>query len=238
MKIASNIAIELNNLANPEKAKILQRYFKTGKGEYGEGDIFLGIVVPKQRKIAKKFSNSSLSDLKILLKSKIHEYRFTALEILVLKYEFTKNEKEKEKIVNFYLKNTKFINNWDLVDTSARYILGDYLFNKKRNIIYDLARSQNLWERRISIISTHFFIVNGQYEDTFKICELLLHDKQDLIQKACGWMLREIGKYISRDVEKVFIDKNVKSMSRITLSYALEHFSTQEKLFYRKIRKN
>lgn len=236
MKYYNKISKELDLLSNKDKAKILQGYFKTGKGEYGEGDVFLGITVPLQRKVAKTYIDSDFEDIEKLLKSKIHEYRFTALEILVLKYEKCKklfDTKGQKDIADFYLKNTKYINNWDLVDTSARYILGDYLFEKDRSILYKLAISKNLWERRISIISTHYFIYKKEYKDTFAIAEILLNDKHDLIHKAVGWMLREIGKNISKDIEKEFLDKNASKMPRIMLSYSLEHFNKQEKIFYK-----
>jgi 3-methyladenine DNA glycosylase AlkD len=225
----TQISKELQAVADPEKAKILSGYFKTGKGEYGEGDIFIGIVVPKIRKVAHQFIDADFETIQELLDSKIHEYRLTALEILVAKYEKTKDEKLKEKIYKFYLKNTKSINNWDLVDLSASYIVGDYLLKRDRGILYKLVKSKNLWERRISIISTHAFIKEGQYEDTFKICEILLGDKHDLIYKATGWMLREVGKRISRPIEMKFLDKHAKKMPRIMLSYAIEHFSNKEK---------
>ena len=208
----TNISKELQKLADPIKAKILSGYFKTGKGEYGEGDIFIGIVVPKIRKVAYQFIDIDFDSIERLLNSKIHEYRLVALEILVAKYENTKDQKLKDKIYKFYLKNTKSINNWDLVDLSASYIVGDYLLKNDRKILYKLAESKNLWERRISIISTHAFIKEGQYDDTFNICEILLKDKHDLIHKATGWMLREVGKRISMAIEMKFLDKHAKEM--------------------------
>ncbi|MEK7213883.1 MAG: DNA alkylation repair protein [Patescibacteria group bacterium] len=226
----------LNNLANPEKARLLSRYFKTSKGEYGEGDIFIGITVPNIRKVAYKFLDASFDDIQELLKSKIHEYRLTALEILVAQYERSKDEKLKEKIYKFYLKNTKYINNWDLVDLSACYIVGDFLFdktiNKNREVLYKLVRSKNLWERRIAVLSAGAFIKKGQYEDTFKIAEILMNDKHQLIHKAVGWMLREVGKQISHEVLKGFLNKHFREMPRIMLSYSLEHFSKREKGLY------
>ncbi|MDO8516687.1 MAG: DNA alkylation repair protein, partial [Nanoarchaeota archaeon] len=188
---------ELQDKANPEKAKILQGFFKTGKGQYGEGDIFLGIVVPEQRKTAKKFIDLSLNDLQELLNSKIHEKRLVALIILVEKYKIAekqKSENEKKEIFDFYLKNTKNINNWDLVDLSSPNIIGNYLIDKNRDILYKLAKSEHLWEKRIAIISTFSFIREKQLQDSIKIAEILINDKHDLIHKAVGWMLREIGK--------------------------------------------
>jgi len=214
---------ELNKKANKEKAKILARFFKTGKGEYGEGDVFIGIKVPDQREVAKKFKEASFKDLKELIKSDIHEYRLTALLILIFRY-----KANKEKAFNFYIKNTKKINSWDLVDLSAPNIIGDYLIDQDRSILYDFAKSENLWEKRIAIISTFTFIKNNDFKDTFKISEILLNDKHDLIHKAVGWMLREIGK---RDIgeEKIFLKKYYKKMPRTMLRYAIEKFPEQER---------
>ncbi len=224
---------DLQKLANKEKAWILQRFFKTGKGQYGEGDIFLGIVVPEQRKIAKKYSELTLTDIQKLLNSKAHEHRLTSLYILIDKYKKA-DEKNKEKIYQFYLSNTKQINNWDLVDLSAPNIIGDYLLNnhaqtcgktdKSRKILYKLVKSKNLWERRIAIISTFKFIRDNQFTDTLKISELLLTDTHDLIHKAVGWMLREVGKRDQQLLEK-FLDKHIHKMPRIMLRYAIERFS-------------
>jgi len=214
---------DLNKLKNPEKAKLLQGFFKTGKGEYGGGDIFLGITVPESRKIAIKYKNLSLEEVEQLLKSKIHEERLIALLILVHNYQ---NHKEKRSVIyNFYLKsaNNNYINNWDLVDLSSHQILGHYLLDKDRSILYKLAKSSNIWEKRISIISTFQFIKNNQFFDTIKISEILLNDKHDLIHKAVGWMLREIGKKDESVLIK-FLNKHYKSMPRTTLRYAIERF--------------
>jgi len=224
----NQIKQELLNLQNPEKAKIHQRFFKTGKGEYGEGDKFLGITVPEQRKIAKEYPNLNLKEIQQLLSSNIHEHRLTSLFILINKYKDTKN---KEEIFNFYLKNTKNINNWDLVDTSAGAILGDYLFEKDKSLLYKLAKSDNLWERRIAIIATFRFIKNNKFEDTIKISEILLNDKHDLIHKAVGWMLREIGKR-DQKTEEDFLKKYYKKMPRTMLRYAIERFEENKRKFY------
>ena len=222
---------DLNKLKNKEKEKIFLNFFKTGKGEYGEGDKFLGISVPEQRKVAKKYyKDISLVEIQKLLNSKIHEHRFTALEILVMQYEIA-DSKNKEKIVKFYLKNTKNVNNWDLVDTSAPYILGNYLLDKGRSVLYKLAKSKDLWQKRISIISTYSFIKENDFKDTLKISEILLFDKHDLIQKAVGWMLREAGK----KEEKVlisFLDKYYKKMPRTMLRYSIERLDLKQKKFY------
>jgi 3-methyladenine DNA glycosylase AlkD len=226
------ITVELNKLKNRNKAKILERFFKTGKGEYGEGDIFLGIVVPKQREMAKKYIGVTLEDLQKLLFSKIHEYRLVALLILVQKYKKADNL-GKKTIVNFYLKNTKNINNWDLVDLTVEKILGEYFLDKDRKILYKLARSKNIWERRIAVITTFQFIKNGRFEDTLKISEILLEDKHDLIHKAVGWMLREVGKRNQKAEEK-FLMKYYKTMPRTMLRYAIEKFPEEKRKGYLK----
>src|SRR4030067_1973313 len=184
---------DLRRLVNPEKAKLLQRFFKTGKGEYGERDVFLGIIVPEQRKIASKYRTLTLKEIQELLKSKIHEERMTALFILTDQYK-KGDGTIKAKIFNFYLKNTKNINNWDLVDLPAVKIVGHYLYDKDKSIIYELIKSKNIWERRIAVMATFYFINQKEYRDGLRICEKLLDDKHDLIHKATGWMLRENGK--------------------------------------------
>ena len=221
---------DLLRLKNQTHAKILLGYFKTGKGQYGEGDIFLGITVPEQRIIARKYKDISLDAIQELLLNEIHEFRLTALLILTNKFKEAGNKKKKE-IVDFYVKNTKYINNWDLVDLSADKILGNYLLQKDRKIIYKLSRSENLWERRIAIIATFAFIKINSFEDTLKIAEILLYDKHDLIQKAVGWMLREIGKR-DANMEKEFLNKYYKKMPRTTLRYAIERFDENLRKFY------
>lgn len=221
---------ELRLLADPQKAKILARFFKTGKGEYGEGDKLLGIVVPTQRQVAKKYQDLSPKDLQALLNSPIHEKRLVSLLILLMQYKKGSDERKKE-LVDFYLKNTPSINNWDLVDLSCGYILGDYLLNKDRSILYKFAVSKNIWERRIAIITTFWFIRNNQFEDTFKIAKLLLKDSHDLIHKAVGWMLREVGKR-DQEKEEEFLKKYYKIMPRTALRYAIEKFNAQKRKFY------
>lgn len=207
---------------NKKRAEVSARFFKTGKGEYGEGDIFLGVTVPVQRKIARNFLNLKLSDISHLLKSKMHEYRFTALENLVFQYE-KGDEKKKKEIFNFYLKHTKRVNNWDLVDTSAQYIVGDFLYDKNRDILFKLAKSKNLWERRIAIVATQYFINKNDFESTLELVGILLHDKEDLIHKACGWMLREVGKKGKKQLE-AFLRGCYKIMPRTMLRYSIERF--------------
>ncbi len=232
MNLIDNLKKDIENSSNKSKAKILQRFFKTGKGEYGEGDLFLGITVPRSRAIAKKYFNLDIIYIKSLLTSKIHEERLIALLILVENYKISTEEK-KYQIIDFYLKNSNFINNWDLVDLTADKILGDYLLNKPKDILYKLASSFLIWERRISIISTFAFIKNNEFQDALNISEILLNDKHDLIHKAVGWMLREIGKR-NQGIEEEFLKKHYKSMPRTMLRYAIEKFPGDKRLFYMK----
>jgi 3-methyladenine DNA glycosylase AlkD len=223
---------ELLEVADKEQAVNLQRFFKTGKGEYGEGDIFYGIKVPVQRTIAKKHRDISLPELQKLLNSPVHEERLVSLFILVDQY--TKgDDKTKENIYKFYLKNTKKINNWDLVDLSAPKIVGAHLLNNEKEILFKLAKSSNLWEKRISILSTMFFIKNLQFETTFSLAEILLNDKHDLIHKAVGWMLREVGNKNINEEEK-FLKKHYKKMPRTMLRYAIEKFPEVKRKAYLK----
>jgi len=224
-----NLISDLKKLEDTKQAKILQRFFKTGKGQYGEGDIFLGIKVPLQRKVVKTYYDLPLKDIQKLLDSKIHEHRLCALFILIHQYE---KEKEKE-FVDFYLKNAKKVNNWDLVDLSCHKILGDYLLDKDKKILYKLAKSNNLWEKRISIISTFAFIRINKFEDSLKIAEILLNDSHDLIHKAVGWMLREVGKK-DQSVEEKFLNKYYKTMPRTMLRYSIERFDDKKRKFYMK----
>lgn len=221
---------DLRQLADPKKAAFVARYFKTGKGEYGEGDIFLGLTVPQTRSIAKKYSNLSLLDIQKLLDSKIHEMRQAGLMILC--YQFLRTV-EKEKIYNFYISNISRINNWDLIDGSAPVIVGGYLIDKPKEILYTLAKSKNMWERRIAILATQAFIRNDEFHETLKIAEMLLHDEHDLLHKAVGWMLREIGNK-DRKAEELFLQKHYKIMPRTMLRYAIEKFPPNKKLFYMK----
>ena len=249
MNSINDLKKELQKLADLKKAKILQGFFKTGKGEYGEGDVFLGITVPQSRKIAIKFRNLSFSEIRELLKSKIHEERLIALLILVNNFNvgdektshFARASRDKQKkIYNFYLKNTKYINNWDLVDLSADKIIGGFLFSKgsfyfaqdiNSSILETLASSKNLWERRIAMIATYYFIKNNKFKEALQIAEILRSDKHDLIQKAVGWMLREVGK---RDlkVEIGFLNEHYKKMPRTMLRYAIEKFPEKLRISY------
>ncbi len=225
---------ELRNLANPEKAKILMGFFKTGKGQYGEGDKFLGIMVPQTRLVAKKHAQLPLAEVLQLLQSAFHEERLAALLILVLQYQ-QGDEKQKKKIFDAYLKNTQWINNWDLVDLTADRIVGAYLANKPKDLLFKLAKSKMLWERRIAMLATFHEIKNGRSETALAIAEKLLLDREDLMHKAVGWMLREVGKRCSQQVEEKFLQKYVKLMPRTTLRYAIERFEEGKRLRYLKM---
>jgi len=225
---------DLRKLASPRKAKILQRFFKTGPGEYGAGDVFWGITSAKSRSLVRKYKDLSLTEIKQLLRSKIHEERQMALLILVYQYEHG-SLPEQERIYRLYLKSTPYINNWDLVDLSAPKIVGVYLFDKPRAILYKLVKSSNLWERRLAVLATFYFIRQGQYADTLKLAQLLLKDKHDLMHKAVGWMLREVGKR-SLKTEVAFLDKYASQMPRTMLRYAIEKLSPQQRSHYLSIR--
>ncbi|NLZ93997.1 MAG: DNA alkylation repair protein [Firmicutes bacterium] len=215
----------LKQYTNAEKAEFLPRFFQAYPGGYGEGDKFLGISVPDQRRVAKKyFKQLSLHEIIKLLHEPIHEYRQTALFMLVYRFEKAKDEAEKEQIVALYLQNTAYINNWDLVDSSAYKILGAHLLHKKKDVLYLLARSGNLWEQRIAIIATFSFIKAGFFSDTLQLAEMLLDHPHDLIHKAVGWMLREVGK---RDLQVAytFLQQHYRQMPRTMLRYAIEKFS-------------
>lgn len=226
------VITELKKVADTKKAVVLSRYFKTGKGEYGEGDVFLGVTVPKQRIIAKKYYEQvGLANIATLLESPVHEHRFTALEMLVLKYEAAVDDKVKKEIFNFYVKNRRGVNNWDLVDTSAPYIIGDYLAYRPRNLLYRLAKSKNLWDRRIAVVSNYLFIKNGDFADICALAEMLMTDPHQLIHKVCGWMLREMGKKNELKLLE-FLNKHHMMMPRIMLSYATEKLPKKLKMTY------
>jgi 3-methyladenine DNA glycosylase AlkD len=213
-----------------KRIKQVQIFFKTGSGQYGEGDVFIGVSVPKLRKFAAEFKQLALPELQTLLASEIHEERFLALLILVNRYDKA-SVADKEKIYKFYVKNMKHINNWDLVDTSASYIVGAYLFDKNREVLETWAHSNNLWERRIAIIATHYFIKKNDFEYTLRIAKILLHDKHDLIHKAVGWMLREMGKKELKPLEQ-FLDASAHIMPRTMLRYAIEKLPEKQRLAY------
>lgn len=217
------ITDHLHSLADRELAQRAMRYFKTAAGEYGHGDKFLGIRVPVIRQSVKKYQNTSLGTAENLLKSEYHEIRLFALLLLVSRYAKS-NAAEQGKIYQFYLNNTRYINNWDLVDSSAPHIIGAYLDDKDKSILYELAGSSSLWERRMAVMATLYFIRNTRFDDALRIAELLLNDREDLIHKAVGWMLRELGK---RDLatEVAFLKAHYRIMPRTMLRYAIEKFS-------------
>ena len=224
---------EIRELANEEIAKHSLRFFKTDKGQYGFGDIFLGIRAPKIRLIAKKHIDISIIDMKTLIQSKYHEERFLGLIILVNKYAKTKDKKNRNQLYKIYVSSFKYINNWNLVDVTCPHVTGKHLIDKDRTILYKWAKSEDLWAKRIAMVSTFSFIRKNDLEDTFKIAEILLHDEHDLIHKAVGWMLREAGK---RDLkrEETFLKKYYKTMPRTMLRYAIEKFPETKRQKYLK----
>ncbi len=228
----SKLRGDLKALATKQKAEASAWFFKTGKGQYGEGDKFLGVTVPEQRKVARKYRELPLAEVKKLLASPWHEHRLVALFILVDQFE-NGDEKMRKSIYNLYLKNTRYVNNWDLVDSSAYKIVGEYMFTHSRKQLYTLARSKDLWKQRIAIIATARFIQDNQYDDTLKISKILLHHEHDLIHRAVGWMLREVGKR-DQKVEEEFLGKYYKVMPRTMLRYAIEKFSKSKKSYYMK----
>jgi 3-methyladenine DNA glycosylase AlkD len=226
------IRTRLQKLGNKERATASRRYFKTGPGEYGAGDVFLGITVPEIRKLAKEYQDITLTEATQLLHSTIHEERLLALLILVRAYSRGDGH-TKKRIYELYLQNTPYINNWDLVDTSADHIVGAFLRGKSKKPLYALARSSDLWERRIAIMATFHFIKGGEFTETLKIARTLLSDEEDLIHKAVGWMLREIGKRRIQ-IEERFLKEYYKKMPRTMLRYAIERFPEQKRQGYLK----
>jgi 3-methyladenine DNA glycosylase AlkD len=224
---------EIRALANKEIAQHSLRFFKTDKGEYGHGDLFLGVRAPKIRLIAKKHIDISITDMKTLICSKYHEERFLGLIILVNKYAKTKDKKNRNQLYKIYVSSFKYINNWNLVDVTCPHVTGKHLIDKDRTILYKWAKSEDLWAKRIAMVSTFSFIRKNDLEDTFKIAEILLHDEHDLIHKAVGWMLREAGK---RDLkrEETFLKKYYKTMPRTMLRYAIEKFPETKRQKYLK----
>lgn len=229
---AKEFSKEIHALIDPDYLEQAQYYFKTGKGEYSEHDIFLGIRVPKLRQLAKRYKEISVPEIEKLLRSKYHEERVCALFLLTHHFE-QGSEKEQRAIYNLYLSNTKHINNWDLVDNSAHKIVGAYLLERSRKPLYKLAKSKNLWERRIAIIASYWFIKHNQFDDTLALSEMLLNDHEDLMHKAVGWMLREVGKR-KIGIEKKFLKLHYKVMPRTMLRYAIEKFPEPERKRYLK----
>jgi 3-methyladenine DNA glycosylase AlkD len=226
MTTAEKITKQLKALGNKTAAEHAQRFFKTGPGQYGEGDVFLGIKVPVLRKLAKEHRDITLDDAIELLQSPLHEVRLLALFIMVLQ-----SKRNSTAVYRAYHANTRCINNWDLVDCSAEHIVGAHLFERDRKPLYKLAKSKSLWERRIAIIATFYFIRRNQFDDTLAIADILLNDKEDLLHKAVGWMLREVGK---RDLktEEDFLLPRYQKMPRTMLRYAIERFPEPKRLAY------
>lgn len=220
-------------LANPEYAEQVQRFFKTAKGEYGQGDVFIGIRMPDLRILATSYVDLRFADVTKLIKSKVHEERLAGLLILVYKYKATKEEAQHNKIYELYVKHFKYINNWDLVDISCPYIVGPHLMNKNRKVLYQWARSDHLWTTRIAMVTNWWFIRNGDLVDVFKISKILLKDDHDLIHKAVGWMLREAGKK-DRSALEGFLKVNYKKMPRTMLRYSIEKFPESRRQKYLK----
>ncbi|MFH1724001.1 MAG: DNA alkylation repair protein [Elusimicrobiota bacterium] len=222
----------LRRLADKDRAKVLRGFFKTGKGEYGEGDVFIGVTVPEIRRLAKESRGLSLSSLKRLIRSRVHEERLCALLILILKYR-QGGDADKKACFGFYVRNMGRVNNWDLVDLSAEHVVGAYLSDKSKRPLARWARSKDLWKRRIAILSTFHYVKKGEFSETSRIAGMLLDDKEDLIHKAVGWMLREIGK---RDMaeEEGFLARHHKRMPRTMLRYAIERFPERKRQTYLK----
>ena len=227
---ASLVTKELQEIGTAARAKASAWFFKTAKGEYGHGDRFLGVSVPAQRKIAKRYARMPLRELRKLLESPFHECRLTALFILACQYRKA-DAKERQQVVRFYLANRRRVNNWDLVDSSAPYILGRHLLSHDRSVLQKLVRSTNLWDRRIAIIATAALIRVGEYDDTLRLAEMLLCDEHDLIHKAVGWMLREVGNR-SPETEENFLKTHAARMPRTMLRYAIEKFPEPKRKAY------
>jgi 3-methyladenine DNA glycosylase AlkD len=221
---------DLRAKSNPKKAKILSTFFKTGVGQYGYGDQFIGVPLPALRALSKTYQDLNLNDIKKLHASKIHEERMLALLILMHQYRLL-NYSEKKKRFNFYIQRTRYINNWDLVDVSAPHIVGHFLNGRNRKVLYRMARSNDLWKKRIAIVSTFYFIRQNDFKETLEICKILMKDQHDLIHKATGWMLREVGKRDEKTLER-FLNRYATVMPRTSLRYAIERLSVKKRKFY------
>jgi 3-methyladenine DNA glycosylase AlkD len=223
----------LRAMSDPSQAAALQRFFKTGPGEYGEGDVFIGVKVPQIRALVRELEAFELASAAALLESEVHEERMLALLLLVRRFERCKDEDLKRRIFELYLGRTAHIDNWDLVDSSAAQIVGGYLLDRDRSVLYALARSESLWERRIAMIATFYFIRRNDFDDALRIAAILVGDAHDLIHKAVGWMLREIG---SRDLaaEEAFLKKHYRTMPRTMLRYAIEKLPESRRQAYLK----
>ena len=232
----NKITDDLQAIASYQRAEISARFFKTGKGQYGEGDFFIGVSNTDLRAVCKRYLSLKFDKLQELLDNKVHEYRMAALIILVEQMKSAKTAEKRTEIYDFYLDNTYRINNWDLVDCSARDIVGFYLLESNRSVLYDMARTEHLWTQRISIIATHYFINKKQFLDTLKISEILLSHKHDLIHKAVGWMLREAWKKGACEQVEAFLEHNISRMPRTALRYTIEKMSDERKKYFMKLR--
>jgi 3-methyladenine DNA glycosylase AlkD len=220
---------ELQKLSNKKRAAAMQKFFKTAEGEYAFGDVFIGLTVPQSRQLAIKYKDLAFEDLYKLIRSEVHEERLIALLIMV--HNFKADEMLQRRIYEFFMKNIKFVNNWDLVDLASDKIVGGYLIDKPKAVLYKLANSKNMWERRIAMVATYNFIKNEMYDDAISIAEKLVEDENDLIQKAVGWMLREVGKR-NKSIEEAFLKKHYKTMGRTALRYSLEKFPETSRKAY------
>lgn len=237
---AADVQTALAEVADPQDAVFLQRFFKTGPGQYGEGDVFVGVRVPQVRAVAKKFAGLPLDQLDILLDSDVHEHRLAALIMLnslfaAASRTASRNDDRRGEIADFYLAAVRRgrVNNWDLVDSSAEFVLGEFLYDRPRDLIFELAASPTLWERRVAVLSTFAFIKRGDASSTLQVARQLVADREDLMQKAVGWMLREVGKRVDRALLLEFLDANAARMPRTMLSYATEHLTPEERVAYR-----
>jgi 3-methyladenine DNA glycosylase AlkD len=238
MSTATDLQEALADVAVAADVRELQRFFKTGKGQYGAGDVFIVVRMPGIRRVIGDFAELSPADLNDLLDSAVHEHRSAALLVMVGQFQRASragDEPERERLVEFYLSAMRRgrINNWDLVDCSAEYILGEYLLDRPRDQLLRLSRSGSVWQRRIAVVSTFAFIRHGDASTTLELAEALLDEKHDLVQKAVGWMLREVGKRVDREVLLGFLEAHAKRMPRVTLSYATEHLELADRVRYR-----
>lgn len=225
---AAQVQKALREKRNPEKAAFFPRFFKAGPGEYAEGDKFIGVIVPEQRKIARKFRELPRAEIEKLLDNPFHECRLTAVLILVGQYEKAKSETEQKAIYEFFLKKIDRVNNWDLVDSSAHKIVGPYLETRSRKPLYRLAKAKHLWKNRVAMIATYYYIKQGDFDDALQIAEILVKHPHDLIHKAVGWMLREIGKQ-NEALMLQFIEKHHAKMARVMIRYAIEKLSQKKR---------
>lgn len=232
MRTATDVKKELQRHASREKAATYQRFFKTGPGQYGEGDVFIGLTVPEQRKVAKQFQELPVKEIVKLLESDVHEHRMTALIIMTMQFT-AGNDTKKKEIYDTYIARREHINNWDLIDITTPRIVGEYLLDKPRDILYTLAKG-GLWEKRIAILATFTFMKRGEKEDVLRLAEMYLPERDDLTHKATGWMLRELGKRVGEDELETFLQKHYDNIPRTTLRYAIERFPEPKRKRYLK----